>query len=106
MLEEEEQSLTTSNIRRRTKKRRNFRINLKNEKNFFLPFLIIVIVFESYFAYSFAMSKGEVSNIASFLSELNTTTNFEAFYGFSFNTLQLLLIDSTFPVASSSSSVT
>ncbi|KAL4506973.1 hypothetical protein ABPG72_001394 [Tetrahymena utriculariae] len=103
MQEDEDQSLTGTNLRRRSKKRRNFRINLKNKQNFFLPFILIIIVFEGYFSYTYILSTNDAQNIQTFLNELNVTSTFEQFYGYSLNSLQLMLINSTFQVNSSSS---
>lgn len=85
--EEDSTSLGGSKMRRRSKKRRLDKVSLQSKENFFTPFFIIAACFEAYFAYAYTISSSAASSISVFLAELNTTANYQRFYGTAMNSL-------------------
>ncbi|KRX05234.1 PAS domain [Pseudocohnilembus persalinus] len=74
------------------------KINHKNGKVFFIPFLICAIVFLVYFVLSYILSKNLSNKYYIFVKEYNYTNTAEGFMGFSNNALRQLLIDENFTV--------
>ena len=74
-------------------------MDLKNRKNFFIPYLFCGIVLETFFALSYYISQNTANNISLFVQELNATSATESFLAFSNNALRQMLIEPNDPVA-------
>lgn len=69
----------------RGKKRRKFKIDLKNKNNFFIPFLISCIVLEFYFGLTFFFSTSISDKMQLFINEMNVTCILESYFSFANN---------------------
>ncbi|KAL4432303.1 hypothetical protein ABPG74_011062 [Tetrahymena malaccensis] len=83
-------------LRSKGKKRRKFKIDLKNRNNFFIPFILCVLFFEAYFIATYFVSTQLANSVQQFVQEMNTTTMSERYYSYALNVQVQLLIDPSF----------
>jgi len=85
------------------RRRKRFKNSGRNQRAFFGKFLLVALVIEAYFVFTFVSANLLLSDISTLIPELNSTSAAEPFFSFANNAERQLLIDENFPVLGDSS---
>jgi len=85
------------------RRRKRFKNSGRSQRAFFAKFLIVALVIEAYFIYTFVSANVLLGDISDLMPELNSTSVAEPFFGFANNAERQLFIDNTTTVLESSS---
>jgi hypothetical protein len=80
------------------RRRKKFKMNLKNKKNFFVPYVLCALVFEGFFALTYGLAQDVSDKFARFVLEVNSTSRAESDFNFANNVLRQMFINQSYPV--------
>jgi hypothetical protein len=77
------------------RRRKRFKNSGRSQRAFFAKFLVVALVIEAYFIYTFVSANVLLGDISDLMPELNSTSVAESFFGFANNAERELFIDNT-----------
>jgi len=80
------------------RRRKRFKNSGRSQRTFFGKFLIVALIVEAYFIYTFVSANVLLGDISDLMPELNSTSVAEPFFSFANNAERELFINATFPV--------
>ncbi|KAL4466758.1 hypothetical protein ABPG74_010355 [Tetrahymena malaccensis] len=101
---EDDKSLSITRISKNAKKLRKFRLESKQFKVFFIPFIITILILITYFSATFAIYQPTIQQLQNFSNEFNSTSTLDQIFGISANVVQIMMMNITFQTVNQTSS--
>ncbi|EAR84719.2 PAS domain S-box protein (macronuclear) [Tetrahymena thermophila SB210] len=100
---EDDKSFSITRISKTGKKLRKFRLESKQFKVFFIPFIITILILITYFTATFAIYQPTINQLQNFSNEFNSTSTLDQIFGISANVAQIMIMNITFQTVNQTS---
>ncbi|KAL4509929.1 hypothetical protein ABPG72_010122 [Tetrahymena utriculariae] len=100
---EDDKSFSITRISKNGKKLRKYRLESKQFKVFFIPFIITILILITYFSATFAIYQPTISQLQNFSNEFNSTSTLDQIFGISANAAQIMMMNITFQTVNQTS---